>query len=161
EGMLPGGMMRGEMAMAGMMPPNHIGIGVVLAPNTAASGVRIAAVTPDSPAMKSGLRSGDVLLSVDGRKVAGSGAGGGGFAKHLLADLKKGQVVRLGYAREGRTGEASVQADAIGRMMMFNRGDMPGMPGDADRPMRIVAPEIDAEIERGLPMTPCAKGSGD
>lgn len=158
---MPGDMMRG-----GLLAPSSIGIGVVLAPNQAANGVRIAAVTPDSPAMKGGLRSGDVLLSVDGRKIAGSGAEGVDSARHLLAGLKKDQVLRLGYARQGKTGEASVKADNIRRMVMFNRGDMPGMPGmpgdeDGERRIRVFAPEIDAEIARGIPMPPCAAGSRD
>jgi hypothetical protein len=166
EGMLRGGMMPGGDVPSAMMAMNHAGIGVVLAPNQAASGVRIAAVTPDSPAMKGGLRSGDVLLSVDGRKIAGSGEEGVDSARHLLADLKKDQVVRLGYARQGKTGEAAVKADNIRSIMMFNRGDyadLPGMPGEdgGDRPLRVVAPEIDAEIARGLPMMPCARGSHD
>ncbi|HMB42753.1 MAG TPA: PDZ domain-containing protein, partial [Luteimonas sp.] len=161
--------MAAPMFPGGMMAPNSAGIGVVLAPNQAASGVRIAAVTPDSPAMKGGLRTGDVLLSVDGKKISGSGAEGVDSARHLLGGLKKDQVVRLGYARAGKTGEATVKADHIRRMMMFNRdesGDLPGMPGmpgdeDGDRHLRVFAPEIDAEIARGLPMRHCPPGSRD
>ena len=159
---MPGAMMHG-----GLLAPTRAGIGVVLAPNQAASGVRIAAVTPDSPAMKAGLRSGDVLLSVDGRKISAGGAEGVDSARHLLGDLKKGQLVRLGYAREGKTGEAAVKADDIHRMMMFNRGEYADAPtprpGDDndDRHFRVFAPEIDAEIARGLPMRPCAAGSRD
>jgi hypothetical protein len=164
-----GDMMHGERFPGAMMAPNSAGIGVVLAPNQAATGVRIAAVTPDSPAMKAGLRTGDVLLSVDGKKVAGSGSEGVESARHLLGGLKKDQIVRLGYAREGKTGEAAVKADNIRRLMMFNRGglgDMPGMPamsGDdhGDRHFRVFAPEIDAEIEQGLPMKHCAPGNED
>ena len=161
--------MAAVMGPGGMMAPNSAGIGVVLAPNQAASGVRIAAVTPDSPAMKGGLRTGDVLLSVDGRKISGSGAEGVDSARHLLGGLKKDQIVRLGYARAGKTGEATVKADHIRRMMMFNRGEsgdlpgMPGMPGDEDggRHLRVFAPEIDAEIARGLPMRDCPPGRGN
>jgi hypothetical protein len=157
--------MAAPMLPGGMLPPNSAGIGVVLAPNPAAGGVRIAAVTPDSPAMKGGLRTGDVLLSVNGRKISGSGAEGVDSARHLLGGLKKDQIVRLGYARAGKTGEATVKADHIRRMMMFNRGeagDLPGMSGDAgDRHFRVFAPEIDAEIARGLPMRHCPPGSRD
>jgi hypothetical protein len=166
EGMMRGGPMPGGESPGDMMGLNRAGIGVVLAPNQAANGVRIAAVTPDSPAMKAGLRSGDVLLSVDGRRISGSGAEGVDSARHLLGGLKKDQVVRLGYAREGKTGEASVKADNIRRMMMFNRGesgDLPAIAGDenGDRHFRVFAPEIDAEIAQGLPMKRCPPGSRD
>jgi hypothetical protein len=159
----------GDAAMASMWPGagpmgRHPGIGVVLSPNQAARGARIAAVTPDSPAMKAGLRSGDVLLSVDGRKISGGGAEGVESARHLLAGLKKDQALRIGYARQGKTGELTVKAADIGPMMMFNRdqtGDMPGMPPGGDAHFRVFAPEINAEIARGFPMQPCARGSRD
>ena len=85
---IPGGPMMGRP-----------GLGVVLAANTAAKGVRIAAVTPDSPAMKAGLHSGDVLLSIDGKQVSGSGVEAVESARSQLGDLKQGQIVHIGYAR--------------------------------------------------------------
>lgn len=163
---MDGPPMHETMAHDTMMAPNRAGIGIVMAPNQAAAGVRIAAVTPDSPAMKAGLRTGDVLLSVDGKKITGSAAQAIESARHLLGNLKKDQIVRVGYARLGKTGAAAVKADNIQRMMMFNRselGELPPMPGDegGDRHFHVFAPEINAEIEQGRPMRHCPPGSED
>jgi hypothetical protein len=163
-----GRMMHGDGAMIG-----RPGLGVVLAANTAAKGVRVAAVTPDSPAMKAGLHSGDVLLSVDGKAIAGSGVEAVQSARAMLADLKLGQVVKLGYARAGKTGAASVKAETIAPMMAFNRegfGPMPGMPGPGDmhehmaegmHDRMMLPPNIEMEIERAGPMQHCPPGKDD
>ncbi len=170
---------RGERVMMGDGPmAGRPGLGVVLAANTAAKGVRVAAVTPDSPAMKAGLHSGDVLLSIDGKQIPGSGVEAVDSARALLGDLKQGQLVQLGYARAGKTGIASVKADNIARMMVFNRGEdsaMPGMhgPGEMHEHMRegmhsgmgdnmmMLPPNVELEIERAGPMRDCAPGNDD
>ncbi|KFN43528.1 PDZ domain-containing protein [Arenimonas oryziterrae] len=151
------------------MPPEAMqgrpGLGIVMAPNPAASGVRIAAVTPESPAAKAGLRTGDVLLSVDGKKIAGNGTAAVESARGLLGDLKQDQTVRLSYAREGKTFDASVKADAIRRVMVFNRegGDMPMRgPGRGGDHMMVLSPQVEMDIERmGGPMRHCESGKED
>ena len=147
-------MLHGDGAMMG-----RPGLGVVLAANTAAKGVRVAAVTPDSPAMKAGLHSGDVLLTIDGKTIAGSGTEAVDSARAMLGDLRQGQVVNVGYARAGKTGTASVTADKITRMMAFNRGDFDSMPGMHDRMM--LPPNVEMEIERAGPMRHCPPGRDD
>lgn len=141
------------------------GLGIVMAPNPAAAGVRIAAVTPDSPAQKAGLRTDDVLLSVDGKTIAGSGAAAVENARVLLGKLKQGQVVKLRYARQGKSFSADVKADDITRVFAFNRSErLPGMPGgDGERHKRIMMlPHgIEMDIERMGPMKDCKKGDDD
>ena len=171
-------------AMDAVLPP-RIGIGIVMAPSSAASGVRIAAVTPDGPAAKGGLRSGDTLISVDGKSIGASGAEAVDKTRDLLGGLKPGQTLKLGYAREGKTGVVTVKADHIRRVMAFS-GDglapmmpmtpMPGVPPMPPAPpvppmsrhdmqqlhaLRIAAPGIDSEIERMGPMIACAPGKDD
>ena len=138
------------------------GLGIVMAPNPAASGVRVAAVSPDSPAMKAGLQSGDVLLSVDGKSIGGNGTEAVDNARKLLGDLKQGQVVKLHYARQGKTYDASVKADAIRRVMVINRdGDGPmGHDGMYKRTM-VMPPGVEMDIERMGPMRDCAPGNDD
>jgi membrane-associated protease RseP (regulator of RpoE activity) len=96
------------------------GIGIVMTPNAAANGVLIGAVSPEGPAAKAGLRSGDVLLSVDEKNIGTSGKEGVDKARELLSNLKVGQNVQLVYARAGKTAKANVKVDTIGRVMMFS-----------------------------------------
>ena len=163
---------RGEMHRKQRLPDDDAmfrqgpGLGVVMAPNPAANGVRVAAVTPDSPAAKAGLRSGDVILSVDGRAVTGNGAAAVDKARDLLGDLKLGQVVSLRYAREGKTHDASMKADAIRRVMMYNRDAVPPMArmhgGEGGGHWKqMLPPGVEMEIERIGPRGGCAGGERD
>jgi hypothetical protein len=63
----------------------------------AGPGVKVAGVTPGSPAEKAGVREGDVLLTVDGKELADLR----GFSG-VLRELKPGQTVRVVLARGGR-----------------------------------------------------------
>jgi serine protease Do len=95
-------------------------LGVVLQPLTpelAASfgaegkkGVLVSEVTPDSPAAKAGLKSGDVVLEVDGRKVA-----------------NPGDVARaVGLASPGRTARLTLWRDKAQTSMNVVLGEAPG-----------------------------------
>ncbi len=80
-------------------PPSFTGIGVSVGPEH--RGLRIARVFDDSPAARSGLREGDLIVAVDGRKLAGIAA------DKAIALIKgpPGTDVKLGVEqhRSGRT----------------------------------------------------------
>jgi serine protease Do len=62
----------------------------------AGPGVKVAGVTPGSPAEKAGVKDGDVLLKVDGKDVANLQ----GFSG-ILRGLSPGQTVKVVLARAG------------------------------------------------------------
>lgn len=59
-------------------------------------GALVSQVTADSPAAKAGLKSGDVILSVDGHSVTAVRG-----LPTLVADLKPGRAARFGIWRQG------------------------------------------------------------
>ena len=83
--------------------PDRGMIGVVLAPDK--NGLRVDAVTPGGPADKAGVRDGDVLTAVDGKKLAGEDAG------DALHDLKIGQGVKLTVLHDGKSREVALKAE--------------------------------------------------
>lgn len=84
--------------------PDRGMIGLVLAPDK--DGLRVQAVTPGGPADKAGVRDGDVLLAIDGKKLAGDDA-----ARDTLHDLKIGQHVKLVVAHEGKSRDIALKAE--------------------------------------------------
>ncbi len=67
------------------------------------SGVTIADVTPNGPADKAGLKTGDTIVSVNGKSIKDG--------DELVADisaLKPGTTAKLGYVRNGKTSTAEV-----------------------------------------------------
>jgi serine protease Do len=61
-------------------------------------GALVASVSDDSPAMKAGIKAGDVITEYDGRKVAGAED-----LPRLVADTPTGREVPLTVVRDGKT----------------------------------------------------------
>lgn len=94
-------------------------IGVLLAPDPDA-GVRIAGVTPDGAAAAAGLKTGDRLLRIGGKPIAGpSPEARVESARALLQGTDEKTAVKLTYAREGREAEVSVTPKLDQRIMLF------------------------------------------
>ena len=119
-------------------------LGVVLSPEPK-TGVRIAAVTPDSAAAKAGLRSGDVLTAIDGRKLDQSDAGERlTQARAQLGTLDVTSSVTLAYTRDGRAATTRATPQLGDRLLVARDAD--GMP--LARPMPMVAPQVRSELIR-------------
>src|SRR5262245_59413799 len=107
-------------------------------------GARVAAVTPQSPAEKAGLKEGDVILAVDGQKV---------FSPEDLSEIvgekESGTDVEINYLRKGKPRTA--RAELIGRsgMERFFGGspqmDLRTMPGLGSRDRQIE--DLEKQIE--------------
>jgi S1-C subfamily serine protease len=97
-----------------------VGIGIIMSPNSAANGVLVRAVTPNGPASKAGIRSGDVLIAINNTPIDASGAQGLAKARLALGKLTANQSVPVTYARSGKTGKATITAENIQRAVMFS-----------------------------------------
>jgi serine protease Do len=62
-----------------------------------AEGAIIADVTPDSPASRAGLKTGDVIVSLNGEKVANGGA-----LQVSVSEMEPGTKISLGIQRSGK-----------------------------------------------------------
>ena len=96
-------------------------IGISFAPNPSSavarvygfkSGVMISAVTPGQPAAKAGLKSGDVITTIDGKNVKDG--------DDLVANIsvrKPGSTVDIGYLRNSQTLHATLSIADRDKMM--------------------------------------------
>lgn len=116
-------------------------LGIVAGERTLAPGVRITGVTPDGPAHLAGLRSGDVILEVDGVVLDGRGDEDAmDLLLALLRDAAPGDSVAVRFARNHRSHYTDVEL-----------GDAANLP----RPGRAEPPLLDrwADLELS-PLTP-------
>jgi C-terminal processing protease CtpA/Prc len=119
-----------------------LGVGVATGPerNGEMHGVLIVAVTPGSGAEKAGLKTGDLLLSANGKSLT-SKKGERPKPEHklveLMSTLSRGDKVEIDYEREGKSGHAAVIAQRpepmkLGSMMDVDDDDfdlwLPPMP---------------------------------
>jgi len=78
-------------------------------------GVRVAAVTPGGPANAAGLRSGDVIMAIDGESLAGRSDSPPIAVFHRLTEsAKPGDRVKLEYSRAGKPAATEIRVPAAG-----------------------------------------------
>ncbi len=94
-------------------------VGVLFAPDPA-DGVRIAGVTPDGAAAGAGIRSGDRLLRIAGKPIAGDTPEARvDNARLQLQGLDEKTAVKLTYARDGRESTVSLTPKLDERIVVF------------------------------------------
>ncbi|NIV17967.1 MAG: PDZ domain-containing protein [Woeseiaceae bacterium] len=105
----------------------------------AVDGVRIIGVTPGSAADEAGLRTGDVITSINGESMAAESAGDAGRkVLEFMEGVEEGDVLDVGYLRDGKTGTLEVEPKPVD-MRVF---DFRGMPRDFEVPEIHIAPGI-------------------
>lgn len=128
-------------------------LGVVLG-SAEQRGVHLQAVTPDGPAAKAGLESGDVITAINGQAINGADARARlSDARERLAGLEDGQVVQLDFERDGHPGRADVAAKPIGaQVFLGGLGSLAGVDGlNVDlRRLDIDIEKIQADVARSL-----------
>lgn len=110
--------------------PDRGMIGVVLSPGK--NGLRVDAVTPGGPADKAGVRDGDVLTAIDGKKLVGEDAG------DALHDLKIGQGMKLTILHDGKSREVALKAERREPFVFsdaFGKGGL--LPPDFDHQIQV------------------------
>jgi len=76
-------------------------LGIVAAP--AEGGVLVLEVEPDSPAGRASLRAQDVIIALDGQRVASAAQ-----IAEALGSIRPGQTVEVAFLRQGRRGKTTV-----------------------------------------------------
>ena len=95
------------MAFDVQQVPGPMRLGLFLG-RPGARGIEIMGVTPDGPAARGGLESGDVLAAVNGQSLAGPSMEVMRELHAQLSDLRPDDYVQLGYERDGQTYHAEI-----------------------------------------------------
>jgi predicted metalloprotease with PDZ domain len=98
-------------------------IGIVMVSAEDDRGVRLAGVTPGSPADKAGLESGDLIIAINGHDLTDKGAVDEAY--DLLDDMQKGESFEFEYQRDGERRLASVEAEVMTPSLSFDFGRLP------------------------------------
>lgn len=135
-------------------------LGVVMSGDEGA-GVRLAAVTPESPAAKAGLRGGDRLLRVNGQALLGAEPETRlAQARDLIGELEQDQEVRVAYQRDNKTSEVTLKADSMpGLVWWRGEGETPEAIRMQLRPQ--LAENFTMEIGAIAPFAGCGDGGND
>jgi serine protease Do len=76
---------------------------------TEATGALVSQVEPNSPAAKAGVKVGDVIAELDGRKVSDAGQ-----LQVAVGQKKPGTVIKLGVVRDGKNMSLPITLEAMG-----------------------------------------------
>ncbi len=116
-------------------------LGINIDTDAAGSGVKLAGVTPGGPAEKAGLRTGDVLTSINGTELKPQGGKSSGEELLIyMQTVHPGDKLKLDYVRDGKSAVAMVVA-ANPRDFMFSM-HMPQWSGSIPVPPIPPAPPI-------------------
>jgi hypothetical protein len=134
-------------------------IGIVMDDDGA--GVRLAAVTPQSPAAKAGLRGGDRLLRIGGKPLAAADSEGRlAQARELIGELEEGDTVRLAYERDGQTREVTLKAESMpGLVWWRGEGETPEAIRMQLQPL--LAERFDMQLGELAPLAGCGRDGND
>jgi len=113
--------------------PRQAMLGVQVDPESGKQGARVLSVSPGGPADEAGLKGGDVIVTLDGKSIAGN-EGSGRLLVEQMHGVKPDQKVKVRVLRDGKNKDLVVVARPMVNLMagdrMFNFR-MPEMGGVA------------------------------
>ena len=121
---------RNFVFVGGSGPERRAVLGVQIDPESGKEGARVLKVSPGGAAEEAGLANGDVIVALDGEKVAGSDNPNRTVVEHMR-NVKPDQKVKVKVQRDGKNKEFVVTA----RPMVF-----------ADRMFNFQVPEMGAAM---------------
>lgn len=89
-------------------------LGVLIDEPGRRDGVYIAGVTPGGGAAAAGLRSGDVLIAIDGQAMDGSQGHPHSHISRIMKAVTPGKTVAVRYLRKGKVAQAKIVTQASG-----------------------------------------------
>jgi len=120
------GELSGPLMARTMHPPRAM-IGVGLADEDPKDGAKIESVTPKGPADKAGLKTGDVITAVSGKKLAGGEDRPSLALVKRMREFKPGDKIQVEYLRDGKTTKADVVTEDL-RGKRYAMRMMPPIP---------------------------------
>jgi len=99
--------------------PREAMLGVQIDTESGKQGARVRSVSPGGPADEAGLRTGDVILALDGKPIAGK-ENSGRVLVDQMRDVKPDQKVKVRVLRDGKNQDLVVVARP---MIAFGPGD--------------------------------------
>jgi serine protease Do len=116
---------------------------------SAARGVVVGDVAPDSPAARAGLKRGDVIVAVDGKPIDDAGR-----LRNLVAGTPPGTTLKLTVLRDGREQTLDV---AVGEMP--ERGPVTAAPPGAPERPGLSVTDVTPEVAKKLGLPPGLVGA--
>lgn len=95
-------------------------IGAVIHSSTGERGARVMAVTPDGPAEQAGLRSGDVIIGMNGVSFVDDDDAAGKLLSQFMHDVEQGDTINIELERDGRAMSLSVEPRELDDVGVFS-----------------------------------------
>lgn len=121
-----------------------------------ALGAIVAQVTPDSPASRGGVKQGDVIDQLDGRKIANSGA-----LQVAVSEMNPGTSLTLGVLRNGQptTLHLTVGSFDAKRDVAANDGDGQGGAKASTGKLGLAVADLSGELRQQIEAPESLKGA--